>query len=72
MKYFLIWSEEHGAWWAPASRGYTRSMKRAGRYSKDEAERFSTSANGGGTFCEVPVEISDDMLVVTKLPSGGR
>ena len=30
---WLIWSEEHGAWWMPNAYGYTRSLADAGHYS---------------------------------------
>lgn len=72
MDRFLIWSEEHGAWWAPDRRGYTMSLKRAGTYTEDEARAISTSANGGGTFCEVPVRFSLAMDEACKMPGGGR
>lgn len=72
MKNYLIWSEEHGAWWNPKSAGYTMSMKRAGRYTGAEARRIAASANGGGTFCEVPVLLSPDMEALSTRPSGGR
>lgn len=42
---YLIWSEEHGAWWAKAKLGYTRSITDAGRYDQDEADRIVTDAN---------------------------
>lgn len=69
---YLIWSEEHGAWWNPNGMGYTRSMQRAGRYSKADAERISDNANAGGTFCEVPVKVTDAMALLCERKSGGR
>ena len=71
MDEYLIWSEEHGAWWAPYERGYTRSMKAAGRYSRERALAIAASANGGGTFCEVAIPFTDSMLALCEL-SGGR
>lgn len=44
MKY-LIWSEEHGAWWRPHSGGYVRRISEAGRYSKEDSEAIVESAN---------------------------
>ena len=35
---FLIWSNQHGAWWRPLRRGYTQIIDEAGRYSAAEAE----------------------------------
>ena len=69
---YLIWSEEHGAWWNPNSAGYTMTMKRAGRYTRSEAHKIADSANGGGTFCEVPVLLSPDMEALCQRKSGGR
>lgn len=69
---FLIWSEEHGAWWRPNRCGYTTSMKRAGRYDGLSAEDIVRNANGGGTFCEVKVAITWEMEQAMKMPSGGR
>jgi hypothetical protein len=69
---YLVWSEEHGAWWRPARCGYTTSLKRAGRYTREDAVEISDSANGGGTFCEVPVEVTADMALLCQLRSGGR
>jgi hypothetical protein len=43
--YYVIWSEEHGAWWAPVQGGYTRSLAKAGRYEQTEAEEIVTKAN---------------------------
>lgn len=44
---YLIWSNEHVAWWRPASMGYTVSIEHAGRYSRDEAMEICRGANFG-------------------------
>jgi hypothetical protein len=36
-KKYLIWSNEHGAWWSLNRRGYTRTTAEAGRYNKEDA-----------------------------------
>ena len=69
---YLIWSEEHGAWWKPGGIGYTRSIKLAGRYSRDRAEAISAEGNRGGTFCEVPVRASLAISHACELPSAGQ
>lgn len=69
---YLIWSEEHGAWWAPKCRGYTMSMAKAGRYPEEMARAIAASANAHGSFCEVPVRESLAMAEACKQPSGGR
>lgn len=43
---YLIWSNEHAAWWGPNRRGYTTSIGAAGRYSADEAKAIFEQANG--------------------------
>lgn len=72
MDEYLIWSEEHGAWWRPGGHGYTSSLAQAGRFTEAKAREISASANGGGTFCEVPVRYSLAMVEACKMPSGGR
>jgi hypothetical protein len=47
---WLIWSEEHAAWWAPAEVGYSSRMDRAGRYTAERAAELVFNANA---FCEV-------------------
>jgi len=42
---FLIWSQEHGAWWKPGRMGYTRSIREAGRYSLAAATEIVENAN---------------------------
>jgi|SRR5215469_2684417 len=42
---WLIWSQEHGAWWMPDSSGYTRDFDKAGRYSLKEATEICANAN---------------------------
>lgn len=53
----LIWSEEHGAWWAPERRGYTRSIREAGRYPRAVALTIVEEANlyVGEGFHEIAV-----------------
>jgi hypothetical protein len=42
---WVIWSEEHGAWWAPNAMGYCRSILQAGRYGFKEAARIVRRAH---------------------------
>lgn len=42
---YLIWSNEHGAWWRPGERGYTFIIGEAGRYHLDRAARICDGAN---------------------------
>jgi hypothetical protein len=58
---FVIWSEEHGAWWGAdeTNLNYTRSLVRARRYSQVEAYRIADDANRflpeGEPLREVPI-----------------
>lgn len=45
--FFLIWSIEHGAWWAPNRNGYVKHRGQAGRYSYLAAQEIVKSANIG-------------------------
>lgn len=42
---YLIWSNEHRAWWGPSRSGYTVSVAEAGRYTKETAEEIVEDAN---------------------------
>lgn len=42
---YLVWSNEHNAWWMPNSRGYCENITSAGRYSFDEALKICNGAN---------------------------
>lgn len=43
--YWVVWSEEHGAWWAPGRHGYTRVLVDAGRYTEKEVIDIMNRAN---------------------------
>jgi hypothetical protein len=57
---YVIWSEEHGAWWRPGKAGYTRRLEEAGRYSVQEATQIEMEANehppGGLVWSEVAIK----------------
>ncbi|NOW44079.1 hypothetical protein FHW96_000206 [Novosphingobium sp. SG751A] len=44
---YLVWSNEHAAWWGKDRRGYTRIIANAGRYSRDEALKIAGTRDGG-------------------------
>lgn len=44
MKY-LVWSEEHGAWWRANKYGYTREILEAGMYSEEDAREIIKEAH---------------------------
>lgn len=61
---WIIWSEEHRAWWAPNHRGYVKNRNKAGRYSFEDATKIVSGANIG--LKDVPNEamvmLSDEEL----------
>ncbi len=44
---YLVWSNEHKAWWGAGHRGYTRFIERAGRYDRAEALKIASTRDGG-------------------------
>lgn len=59
---YLVWSNEHGAWWRPNRAGYTRDVCAAGRYSRQEAIDISgTSRNGWYDPKQLPDELAINM-----------
>jgi hypothetical protein len=38
---YLIWSNEHRAWWMPGNRGYSEKLTEAGGYSRSAAMAIS-------------------------------
>jgi len=42
---YLIWSEEHHAWWSRNKNGYTRSIFEAGRFTQKEACEIVKAGN---------------------------
>lgn len=47
MAAYLVWSNEHSAWWGPNRCGYTRVIASAGRYSRAEALTIAGTRDGG-------------------------
>jgi hypothetical protein len=64
---YLIWSNEHRAWWRPNSRGYTVHLEAAGRYTRAEAVLRSRSRDQrpGEPLPEIPVREHDALDVLT-------
>ena len=67
---YLIWSNEHGAWWGHGRAGYVGRLMQAGRYSRAEALDICTNAIPGtstvlGMLPELPVR-EEDVLVMLR------
>jgi len=54
---FIIWSNEHQAWWRGGYCGYTDRKSQAGFYTLDEASRICFTANKGQSFDALPNEM---------------
>lgn len=73
---YLIWSNEHRAWWGPDHRGYVKGVWSAGTYSRDEALAVCRSALGTaghlGILAEIPVRLADvaTFLEGQRVPAG--
>jgi hypothetical protein len=61
--FYLIWSNEHRAWWGPDMWGYTKGLANAGRYSREKALEICRgaipTANHIGVISEIPVRLID-------------
>ena len=44
---FLVWSNEHAAYWCPNEEGYTRDANKAGRYDLEKASQICNTASYG-------------------------
>lgn len=44
-KRWIVWSNEHGAWWRPNWNGYTQDVHQAGRYDDAELDSILKTAN---------------------------
>jgi hypothetical protein len=63
---YLVWSNEHRAWWRPKSAGYTRDVRKAGRYDRQTAIEISGTARRGWTE---PNMLPDELAInVQDLP----
>lgn len=55
---YLIWSNEHNAWWRANSQGYARDIRHAGIYSRGEAVEIARGSRNGWSFERAPYEIA--------------
>jgi hypothetical protein len=44
---WLVWSEEHGAWWGGSGWLYVRSIQEADRYTLEDAQEIVRKGNLG-------------------------
>jgi hypothetical protein len=63
---YLVWSNEHRAWWRPNRAGYTRDVRAAGRYSRQHAVEISGTSRNGWTD---PSRLPDELAInIQDLP----
>lgn len=72
---YLIWSNEHCAWWRPARRGYTGVIEWAGVYGEEEArEIVERASRGAQTKVFDPLGVHPESVVpnevLVSLPDG--
>ena len=71
---WLIWSNQHGAWWKPNRRGYTQTLEFAGRYPLQDALEVVSKATLDGqlrhtvTSPDGTAAIVDEHMVPAPLP----
>lgn len=54
---YIIWSNEHSAWWGQDERGYVSSIERAGRYTREHALKICARSRGGREWNRNPSEV---------------
>jgi hypothetical protein len=57
VKSFLIWSNEHQAWWGPKECGYVKARRIAGRYSLERAIEICLDASKADADLSRPNEM---------------
>lgn len=74
---YVIWSNEHRAWWRANSQGYTTVLAAAGRYSRTEAISIASGSRDGWGPNRVPDEIAlpaadaEEMLALSTTKTEG-
>jgi excisionase family DNA binding protein len=67
---WLIWSNEHDAWWGPDERGYYRDVHRAGCYAEAHARRIARVR--GWRDDRTPPEVAIPCLSLGDMASADR
>jgi hypothetical protein len=66
MDLYLIWSNEHCAWWCAKAQGYTSNHEKAGRYTREAALSHCRvrDQRPGKPMPELPVRELDLMQIL--------
>lgn len=72
--YYLVWSNEHRAWWRSNARGYTTELAHAGRYTKLDALKHCAGRDQepGQPLPELPVREDDVLSILIPLEAHSR
>lgn len=54
---YVVWSNEHRAWWGPNRAGYCTKLENAGRYDREAALAICDGARGGRQYNDNPSEV---------------
>lgn len=57
VRVYLVWSNEHDAWWRPNRCGYTGELWDAGRYTESDAAEICRKASYGWRGGSPPPEV---------------
>lgn len=63
---YLVWSNEHRAWWRAESAGYASSILHAGLYSRAVAIDIADKSRNGWSVTERPDEIAVALADIPK------
>lgn len=79
---YMVWSNEHRAWWKANETGYSQGMREAGRYTREHALEICRKAIPTsmhiGLISEIPVREADvveflqDQLIPKALFEGNK
>jgi hypothetical protein len=69
---WLVWSNEHGAWWGPNESGYYTDIRSAGRYTKEKAMECADSRSHTKGKLPPEVIISERDAMEGKNPNAAQ
>lgn len=55
---YVIWSNEHRAWWRPAGMGYAAQLEKAGIYTREQALKIVADSSAGWRLGGNPTEFA--------------
>lgn len=67
---WLIWSNEHRAWWRANGQGYTATVADAGRYTLHEGKNICHEAGTMDMYPNATTQIPAEVLVISPEATG--